>query len=103
LNILNNIILKYQINNLYLLKYYLLYRIYYLNILRKNKYIMKTMAQIQIFLLYFYNIVFLANFSYSQLQEKKISDIDVLLPLCYSDNCDKVVHTVSAFGGCYEW
>jgi hypothetical protein len=35
--------------------------------------------------------------------EKKISDINVLLPVCEGDNCNKVYYTVHAQGGCYEW
>jgi hypothetical protein len=35
--------------------------------------------------------------------EKKISDINVLLPVCEGQDCNKVYYTVHAQGGCYEW
>ncbi len=35
--------------------------------------------------------------------EKKISDINVLLPVCEGQDCNKVYYTVHAQGGCFEW
>jgi hypothetical protein len=42
---------------------------------------------------------------YTSKKEKlqKISDINVLLPLCDSIDCNKVYYTIHAEGGCYEW
>ncbi len=60
-------------------------------------------TKIQILLLQILKLILLVEFSYTQIQEKKISDIDVLLPLCHFENCNKALYEVSAFGGCYEW
>lgn len=32
-----------------------------------------------------------------------ISDINVLLPVCEANNCNRVSYEIEAFGGCYEW
>lgn len=34
---------------------------------------------------------------------KGISDINVLLPICDSSNCNRVSYQVEAYGGCFEW
>jgi len=34
---------------------------------------------------------------------KGISDINVLLPICDSSNCNRVSFQVEAYGGCFEW
>ena len=35
--------------------------------------------------------------------EKKLSDINVLLPLHNCVDCRRVYHTIAAFNGCYQW
>lgn len=36
-------------------------------------------------------------------KKQKISDLNVLLPVCESLNCNRVFYTIHARGGCYEW
>ncbi len=54
------------------------------------------------FSLVLFTLIALSHSSQREL-EKKISDINVLLPTCESVDCNKVYYTVSAQGGCYEW
>jgi hypothetical protein len=35
--------------------------------------------------------------------QKKISDINILLPVQNCTECRKAYHTVAAFNGCYQW
>jgi len=60
-------------------------------------------TQIHMLLLFLYQLLTFVEFSHSQLQEKRISDLDILLPLCHSENCNKAIYQLSAYGGCYEW
>ncbi len=47
---------------------------------------------------------FLMHYSLSQkTQEKRISDINVLLPVCEKADCNRVSYSVHAHGGCFEW
>jgi hypothetical protein len=39
----------------------------------------------------------------TQDRKQKISEINVLLPICESKNCNKVYYTIYGYGGCYEW
>jgi hypothetical protein len=36
-------------------------------------------------------------------RKQKISDVNVLLPLCHSKPCSSVSYRISAYAGCYEW
>ncbi len=36
-------------------------------------------------------------------KKKGISDINVLLPICESSNCNRVSYEIEAYGGCFEW
>lgn len=35
--------------------------------------------------------------------KKGISDINVLLPICESSNCNRVSYEIEAYGGCFNW
>jgi len=54
-------------------------------------------------------LMFSFTFTFNQKQEKDvnkkkgISDINVLLPICESSNCNRVSYEIEAFSGCYEW
>jgi len=58
-----------------------------------------------------YILLLVYSFTYilTQKQEKSfdkkkgISDINVLLPICESNNCNRVSYEIEAFSGCYEW
>ncbi len=54
-----------------------------------------------------FKVFFLLNFFLiyivSDHIKQKISDINVLLPICDSKLCNKVYYSVYAYGGCYEW
>jgi hypothetical protein len=45
----------------------------------------------------------LDEFLSEKTQEKRISDINVLLPICEKADCNRVSYSVHAHGGCYEW
>lgn len=36
-------------------------------------------------------------------KRQKISDVNVLLPICLSSPCGSVSYRITAYGGCYEW
>lgn len=36
-------------------------------------------------------------------KKKGISDINALLPICESSNCNRVSYEIEAYGGCFEW
>ena len=48
-------------------------------------------------------ILFLLNLLKLTTQKLKISDVNILLPLCDSNNCPTVYYRVYAYGGCYDW
>lgn len=52
----------------------------------------------------FYILTFFVEHTLSKKEKKqKISDINVLLPICESLNCNRVYYSIHARGGCYEW
>jgi len=44
-----------------------------------------------------------SNFQKGKKIKSGISDINVLLPVCESENCNRVSYEIEAFGGCYDW
>jgi len=45
-----------------------------------------------------------ASKKYNEFDKKKgISDINVLLPICESSNCNRVSYEIEAYGGCFKW
>ena len=53
-------------------------------------------------LIFVFVFLFLSSTSSTE-RKQKISDINVLLPICDSPNCNRVYYNIHARGGCYEW
>lgn len=52
----------------------------------------------------FIQFYLLENFtSQNSDRKQKISDLNVLLPICHSKPCSNVIYKVSAYSGCYRW
>ncbi len=48
-------------------------------------------------------LIYLLTCVLSDNVKRKISDINVLLPICDDKGCNKVYYSIFAYGGCYEW
>lgn len=59
--------------------------------------------RLYILLICLINFIITAKYKNEKELKSGISDINVLLPICESSNCNRVSHEIEAFGGCYEW